>query len=112
MVCDPDEVAASRTSGRPVAFGETLTGKYLACVYELLDDVRCCRSARMRWRIDMAKRQAKRVRRELTAEGESAMAAAREEADRDKDSILADGRRIKAAKEPGASCRSRGVEVP
>ena len=39
VVCDPDEVGQSRSSGRPIAFGETSTGKYLACVYELLDDV-------------------------------------------------------------------------
>jgi hypothetical protein len=34
----PDEAGQSRTSGRPVAFGGTSTGKYLACVYELLDE--------------------------------------------------------------------------
>ena len=39
MVCDPDEVDQSHSSGRPIAFGETSTGKYLACVYELLDDM-------------------------------------------------------------------------
>lgn len=38
VVCNPDEVSASRSSGRPVAFGPTATGKYLACVYEMLDD--------------------------------------------------------------------------
>ncbi len=38
VVCEPDEVDQSRSSGRAIAFGETLTGKYLACVYELLDD--------------------------------------------------------------------------
>jgi uncharacterized DUF497 family protein len=38
VVCDPDEVAQSRSSGRAIAFGETSTGKYLACVYELLDE--------------------------------------------------------------------------
>jgi hypothetical protein len=38
VVCDPDELGQSRSSGRPIAFGETSTGKYLACVYELLDD--------------------------------------------------------------------------
>ena len=38
VVCDPDEVYPSRLSGRPIAFGATSTGKYLACVYELLDD--------------------------------------------------------------------------
>jgi uncharacterized DUF497 family protein len=38
VVCDPDEVDRSRSSGRPIAFGETSTGKYLVCVYELLDD--------------------------------------------------------------------------
>ena len=39
VVCDPDEVDRSHSSGRPIAFGETSTGKYLACVYELLDDM-------------------------------------------------------------------------
>lgn len=38
VVCDPDNVEQSRSSGRPIAFGETSTGKYLACVYELLDE--------------------------------------------------------------------------
>ena len=39
VVCDPHEVDQSHSSGRPIAFGETSTGKYLACVYELLDDM-------------------------------------------------------------------------
>ncbi len=38
VVCDPDEVKRSRSSGRPIAFGETTAGKYIACVYDLLDD--------------------------------------------------------------------------
>jgi len=38
VVCDPDEVGRSRTSGRPIVFGRTSTGRYLACIYELLDD--------------------------------------------------------------------------
>ena len=38
VVCDPDEVDPSHSSDRHIAFGETSTGKYLACVYELLDD--------------------------------------------------------------------------
>jgi uncharacterized DUF497 family protein len=38
VVCDPDEVDQSHSSTRRIAFGETSTGKYLACVYELLDD--------------------------------------------------------------------------
>jgi uncharacterized DUF497 family protein len=38
VVCDPDEVDRSLSSNRPIAFGETSNGKYLACVYELLDD--------------------------------------------------------------------------
>ena len=38
VVCDPDEVDQSRSSARPIAFGETSTGKYLACVYEMLDE--------------------------------------------------------------------------
>ena len=39
VVGNPDWVQSSRTTGRPIAFGETTTGKYLACVYELLDEV-------------------------------------------------------------------------
>ena len=39
VVCDPDFVEESRSSGRPIAFGYTSTGKYLACIYELLDEV-------------------------------------------------------------------------
>ena len=38
VVCDPDEADRSRSSGRAIAFGETSTGRYIACVYELLDD--------------------------------------------------------------------------
>ena len=38
VVCNPDEIQQSRSSGRPIAFGETSTGKYLVCVYELLDE--------------------------------------------------------------------------
>lgn len=38
VVCAPDFVEESRSSGRPIAFGYTSTGKYLACVYELLDE--------------------------------------------------------------------------
>jgi len=38
IVCDPDFVDTSRTTGRPIAFGMTSSGRYLACVYELFDD--------------------------------------------------------------------------
>ena len=38
VVCNPDRTETSRQSGRPIAFGETSTGKYLCCVYEFLDD--------------------------------------------------------------------------
>ena len=38
VVCDPDFVDVSRTTGRPIAFGLTANGRYLACVYEFLDD--------------------------------------------------------------------------
>jgi uncharacterized DUF497 family protein len=37
IVCDPDSVGESRATGRPIAFGYTSGGKYLACVYELVD---------------------------------------------------------------------------
>jgi len=38
VVSNPDRVETSRSSGRPIAFGPTSTGKYLACVYELFDE--------------------------------------------------------------------------
>jgi len=38
VVCDPDSVGESRTTGRPIAFGYTSSGKYLACVYDLTDE--------------------------------------------------------------------------
>lgn len=37
VVCDPEEVDTSRSSGREIAFGE-VNGRFLACVYELLDE--------------------------------------------------------------------------
>lgn len=37
VVCQPDFVEPSRSSDRLIAFGITSTGKYLACVYEMLD---------------------------------------------------------------------------
>ena len=36
VVCNPDSVGESRATGRPLAFGYTSTGKYLACLYELV----------------------------------------------------------------------------
>jgi uncharacterized DUF497 family protein len=38
VVCNPDRVETSQSSGRPIAFGPTSTGKYLACVYEQFDE--------------------------------------------------------------------------
>ena len=38
VVCDPQRVESSRSSGRKIAYGYTTTGKYLACVYELFDE--------------------------------------------------------------------------
>jgi uncharacterized DUF497 family protein len=37
VVCNPDAVGESRATGRPIAFGYTSTGKYIACLYELVD---------------------------------------------------------------------------
>jgi replicative DNA helicase len=51
----------------------------------------------MKWRIDMPKRQAKRIRRELTPEEERRWQRARGETEQEKEEILAKGRRIKAA---------------
>jgi uncharacterized DUF497 family protein len=37
VVCNPDSIGESRSTGRPIAFGYTGGGKYLACVYELVE---------------------------------------------------------------------------
>jgi len=39
VVGNPDQTVTSRSSGRPAALGYTSSGRYLICVYELLDDV-------------------------------------------------------------------------
>jgi uncharacterized DUF497 family protein len=33
-----EEVIASNSSGRPMTFGETSTGRYIAVVFEVIDD--------------------------------------------------------------------------
>jgi len=38
VVCDPQRVEPSRSSGRFIAFGYASSGKYLACVYEMFDE--------------------------------------------------------------------------
>lgn len=38
VVCDPDRIARSRTSGLPIALGRTSSGRELVCVYKVLDD--------------------------------------------------------------------------
>ena len=38
VVCRPGRQDMSRSTGRPVAFGYASTGRYLCCVYELLDE--------------------------------------------------------------------------
>ena len=38
VVMDPDRVEFSHSSGSPIAFGMTSTGKYLACVYDEFED--------------------------------------------------------------------------
>lgn len=38
VVSNPVHLGGSRTSGRPIAFGWTSSGRYLACVFELVDD--------------------------------------------------------------------------
>jgi uncharacterized DUF497 family protein len=35
---NPDGVETSRSSGRPIAFGETTTGRIIAVVYEEIDE--------------------------------------------------------------------------
>ena len=38
IVAAPEDTDVSRSSGRPIAFGWADDGRYLACVYELIDD--------------------------------------------------------------------------
>jgi uncharacterized DUF497 family protein len=37
VVCDPDSIAQSRSTGRTIAFGTTSAGRDLACIYDLFD---------------------------------------------------------------------------
>lgn len=39
VVCNPEARTTSESSGRPLAMGQTTSGKYLICVYEMLDDI-------------------------------------------------------------------------
>jgi len=38
VVQNPDRLTQSASSGKPLAFGWTSTGKFIGCVYELLND--------------------------------------------------------------------------
>ena len=38
VVSNPESRDKSRKTGRPCCFGETSDGRYLYCVYEMLDD--------------------------------------------------------------------------
>ena len=38
VVCDRMAVEASRSTGRPIAFGPGDDGRMLACIYEVVDD--------------------------------------------------------------------------
>jgi hypothetical protein len=38
VVSNPESRDKSRRTGRPCCFGETAEGRYLFCVYEMLDD--------------------------------------------------------------------------
>jgi uncharacterized DUF497 family protein len=35
---DPEDTGTSRQSGRPIAFGPTSTGRYIAVVYTIIDE--------------------------------------------------------------------------
>lgn len=39
VVGNPDTTVESKSSGRPAAVGYTATGRYLICVFKLIDDV-------------------------------------------------------------------------
>ncbi|MGH7127651.1 MAG: hypothetical protein ACREIV_03715 [Planctomycetaceae bacterium] len=38
-VCDPVSTETSRSSGKPMAFGSTSDGRFVACVYEIIDEL-------------------------------------------------------------------------
>ncbi len=38
VLMDPEETGVSRSSGRPIAFGYTLDGRYICVVYEEVDE--------------------------------------------------------------------------
>ncbi len=38
IVSDPEHEDSSRSSGRPMAFGFTTDGRFVACVFEKIDD--------------------------------------------------------------------------
>ena len=38
VVCEPDQLDESRSTGRPIAFGWTGDGRYLCCIYEHIDE--------------------------------------------------------------------------
>ncbi|MCY2988046.1 MAG: hypothetical protein NTY19_09310 [Planctomycetota bacterium] len=38
VLCAAEEVVASHSSGRPITFGEASTGKYLAVVFEVVEE--------------------------------------------------------------------------
>ncbi len=39
VICNPVSTEISRESGNPIAFGYTSAGRFLACVYEMVDEV-------------------------------------------------------------------------
>ena len=39
VILDPDAIGISRSSGRPMSYGYTADGRYIACVYEMIDDM-------------------------------------------------------------------------
>ena len=41
VVLNADSVDRSHSSGRPIAFGTTESGRSLACIYEIIDEIYC-----------------------------------------------------------------------
>jgi len=39
VLLNPDRESVSRSSGRPIAFGYALDGRYVGIVYEMLDEI-------------------------------------------------------------------------
>lgn len=106
VVGSPDEITESRSSGRPAALGQTATGRYLICIYEMIDDVTVypITAYELSQESTMVDREDRRITAPLTeearrryAESRDRIGEIREKVDADLPGLIATARRAKAA---------------